>query len=325
MSLRLPLHFWTTLVAALLACWCLTGPVAKVDHTVHRYMFVVDISESMGVEDVELDGLITTRIDLVKSQLRKVIGRLHCDSEIAFAIFTEHRSFLLLTPVKICENFTELDDILDYMNWQMAWRSQSEVAKGIHSAIEISEEIDPRPTTIFFTDGHESPPVHPDLRFKIKSNKAENWGLIVGVGGDKLRPIPRYDTNGKKDGYWHKEDVEQYDRFTKAIQEGRSMTGVNENPNYTGKEHMSSLKEDYLKTMASEAVFDYVRLKDNNRLADMLTDGDLGTTKNSEQDIRPHLLTLALLLFILGYLYKLIPFIKDKGFLTKRDQTVNGI
>lgn len=290
----------------LIVLWCLTNPVAKVDHAVHRYMFVVDITESMGVEDVELNGATATRLELVKNKIRLAIQKLHCDSEVAFAIFTEHRSFLLHTPIRICENFTELDNILNYLNWQMAWRSQSEIAKGIYSSIKISGEMDPPPAIVFFTDGHESPPIHPDLRFHIKKTEDKIWGTIVGVGGDKLRPIPRYNSLGKKEGYWHKEDVEQLDRFTKAIKEGKSMTGVSDNPLYTGKEHLSSLKESYLKQLANEASFEYLRLRDDNALANRLTDSELGTIDDSEQDIRPHLLVIALILFLTGFLFKLI-------------------
>ena len=312
---------WINLLVLGLVGFCLSGPTARIDHVVHRYLFVLDITESMGVEDMHGDGKTLTRLDKTKRAIRLMLERLHCDSEIALAIFTEHRSFLLVTPVTICDNFDELDNIIEHIDWHMAWRSQSEIAKGISSAINIAGSLDTPPNVVFFTDGHESPPIHPQLRFTIKNGAKDRWGLIVGVGGDKPRPIPRFSGTGKKLGYWHADDVDQVDRFTAAIEAGKSMTGVGPNPELTGKEHLSSLRPRYLRLLADEALFEYHRLGDEWDLADILLDDGLGEVVASRQDLRPRLLLLSLLLFLAGFVAQIDWFAGTKRLLRERNAT----
>lgn len=302
MTFAKPLLFWTTILALAISGFCLTNPTATIGHTVHRYLLVLDITESMNVEDVSVDGVTTSRLQKSKLAIQRVIQKLHCDSQIALAIFTEHRTFLLITPVSICNNFTDLNDILEHIDWNMAWRSQSEIAKGISSAIHINDSLATNTKIVFFSDGHESPPIHPDLRFRIKNGNDQQWGLLVGVGGTKLRPIPKLDENARKSGYWHANEVAQYDSFTAAIMAGKSLTGVAPNPSLTGHEHLSSIKQQYLIELANEAGFEYLRLDDHDALANKLAATKLGEVVDSEQDIRPHLLVLCLTIFLIGFL-----------------------
>lgn len=295
---------WTTGLALLLIIVCLFRPTAPASYAIHRYLFVIDVTESMNVRDVGDEAERLSRLELAREAVRQTILSLHCESEAGLAIFTEHRTFPLITPVKICDNFTELSSIIDHIDWRMAWRSQSEVSKGLNSAIRINEAIDGKPRLVFITDGHESPPVHPDLRQKVRKVDGQD-GFIVGVGGDTPQPIPKLADNGKILGYWHPDDVEQYDRFTAAVQNGESITGVTPNPDFTGKEHLSSLKQSYLQQLADEVGFRYTRLQKPAETADLLKSVRFGATARSPQDARPLLLKGALLLLLIGYLWSM--------------------
>ena len=62
---------------------------------------------------------------------------------------------------------------------------------------------------MFVSDGHEAPPVDPKLRLHLERSSVT--GVIVGVGGDDLSPIPVLDDEGKVTGYWAADQVPQVD------------------------------------------------------------------------------------------------------------------
>ncbi|HID82088.1 MAG TPA: VWA domain-containing protein [Thiotrichales bacterium] len=294
--------FWLVLASLLLVVLALAIPKLSYSQRFFRHIHVFDITQSMNVEDVSYKDEKIRRIELAKLTSRMALEAMPCGSKLGYAIFTEHRSFLLLAPVEVCNNYTELLKVLNSIDWQIAWRSRSEIAKGLSSANKIPLALEKPARIIFFTDGHESPPVHPQLRFIPAAVQPEYRGVIVGVGGSTPTVIPRFDLSGKKLGYWRAEDVSQVDVYSR----GRPVTGSERMMEAatmlsTGQEHLSFLHEDYLRRLAEESAMAYHTLTTVKRTAEFITQSQWGELRVAKGDVRWLLATLSLMLLTLVY------------------------
>lgn len=302
-------RLWCLLVAFVSAMSTFMSPLVFLKRDYFRYLFVFDITQSMYVRDTGGADEPVTRLTHAKQAALESLQTLPCGSELGAAIFTQHRTFLLFAPVEICAHFGELSRVLEDINSQMAWRSRSEVSKGIHSAIRIVNEFEEPPKLVFFTDGHEAPPINPDFRPGFDTDAGEINGAIVGVGGRTPTPIPKLDSNGVVRGVWKAQEVMQIDVYSLGRVTGAGvepMVGV-DNANLAtrikaGKEHLSSLREPYLKQLASERMLHYQRLETSGQLAEFLTEQRFAGEKLVETDMRWLLGLLALILILLVHL-----------------------
>ena len=295
-------QFWLFFIAFLLTIATLYKPKISWPQHFFRQIHVFDITQSMNVEDVPFKGGRIRRLEAAKRASRAALERMPCGSELGFAIFTEHRSFLLLTPVDVCANYTELLKVLDNIDWHIAWRSRSEVAKGLHVANRIATALEKPARIVSFTDGHESPPVHPQLRFVPDPAPSGQHGIIVGVGGSEPAPIPRYDLSGKKLGYWRAEDVSQVDVYSRGrpVAGSESMIGAAAMLG-TGQEHLSFLHADYLRQLATESAMTYLPFSSVKRTAKRIMQTRWAERRVEKVDVRWLLALFALLLLLLAH------------------------
>jgi mxaL protein len=252
-------------VALLLAAW---GPRPELPIARFDGVIVLDITQSMSAEDYALDGRPASRLATAKRALHRAFEKLPCGTRVGLGVFTEYRTMVLIAPVELCENFRELAAVLDGIDGRMAWAGRSEVAKGINWAIRAAKALSGRPAIVFVTDGHEAPPLHPAHRPSFDGKPGEVAGLLVGAGGPVPVPIPKFDPDGRRLGYWRADEVMQTD----PISQGRrgSVAGeryvetehVRPPPGWpaAGNEHLSQLREGYLRLLADELRFGYLRL-----------------------------------------------------------------
>lgn len=298
---------WRTrvLLAALaLLVFALFRPSAQVNREILNSVFIVDISQSMNTRDYLVDDKPTSRIVVVKNLLRKSLRELPCGSRMGLAIFAEYRSFLLLSPVEVCSNYAELSASIDHISGRMAWAGGSEVAKGLNWGLKMAVEIQPRPTIVFLTDGHEAPPINLRNRPRIDVKSGEVHGILIGVGSDELSPIPKFDPDGQALGYWQAHEVAQIDVYSQG--RGGSVSGEktadadqSETKKRTPTEHLSSVKESYLRQLAQENALSYARLTLPGDLAKMLSAANITQRASVPTPISwlPALFALAAILF----------------------------
>ena len=302
-------RIWCLLLALLLALSTFLYPRVILQRDYFKYIFVFDITQSMYVRDSGDADAPMTRLAFAKRAVLESLRSLPCGSEAGAAIFTQHRTFLLFAPVETCAHFGELSRVLEDINWRMAWRSRSEVSKGIHSAIRIVNEFEEAPNMVFFTDGHEAPPINPDFRPSFDIAAGEVNGAIIGVGGSTPAPIPKLDVQGKANGYWQAQEVMQVDVYSLGRVTGSGvepMVGV-DNASLAariqaGKEHLSSLREPYLQQLASESRLQYHRLEAPDQLVNFLTEQRFAGEKLTQTDLRWLLGLSALILILATYL-----------------------
>ena len=255
---------------------------------------VIDITQSMSVLDQSIDAPpngpteataaagLQSRLAGAKQALRHALDTLPCGSKLGWAVFTEHRSYLLLMPLEVCEHRAELRDTLAGISGAMAWSGDSEIAKGLHSALDIAHKVPGGASLVFVTDGHESPPINARHRPRFDDKPGDVAGLIVGVGGPTPQAIPKTDLSGRSMGFWQAAEVLQTDPRSQG--RGASVSGekmVDDEAAGTGgsgaagiglgatpgAEHLSSLREPYLQLLASENGLGYHRLRRRDDLA----------------------------------------------------------
>lgn len=299
---------WLTVAAIALAVTFvsphLSWPQAQSD-----LVIVLDVTQSMEVEDQQRDGRAVTRLAQAKWALGEVLRRLPCGSRVGWGLFTEYRSFLLLEPVEVCENQRELLGVLSNIDGRMAWTGNSEVAKGLYSGLKIAKALPSRPALVFVTDGHEAPPVNPQYRPSDEGAVRVAPGLVVGVGGALPVRIPKHDLEGRAYGHWGADEVMQLDPRSygrggsvageQMVEDGSERPGVMVGAT-PGSEHLSSLREPYLQLLAGETGLMYQRLTTPQALHAAMTSAQLAHPVASRLDLRWvfGLLALAALLYV---------------------------
>lgn len=298
---------WLLGGATLTLAGCFLNPGWKMERSLFEHVVVLDVTQSMNVTDQQLDGKPVSRLGYAKHALRQSLLRLPCGSRVGWAIFTEHRSFLLFAPVEVCANLSELRSTLAQMDARMAWSGNSEVAKGVHSAIDIARQLPDKPTLVFVTDGHEAPPLNPRYRPAFDDKPGEVAGLVVGVGDLRASPIPKTDPMGRPLGFWGADEVMQTDprsRGRNSSLAGEAMAEEREGPAAPtlgatpGSEHLSSLREGYLRLLAREQGLAFIRLQSPQDLAVAMMSPALAKPVRIRTDGRAVLAGVALCLLL---------------------------
>ena len=290
-------------LAALALGASLLRPGAVIERARFEHVVVLDITQSMNVQDEAVDGRPLSRLAFAKHALRESLLRLPCGSKLGWAVFTEYRSYLLLAPVEVCANLSELRATLARIDGRMAWTGNSEIAKGVHSALGIARQIAGTPSLVFVTDGHESPPLNPLHRPAFDDKPGEVGGLIVGVGALEPSPIPKTDTEGRPLGFWRADEVMQTEPHSQRrgdvpTEEALGQRAARALEGTPGSEHLSALHETYLRLLAAEQGLAFHRLRTPQALGDALMAPRLARPVPVRADLRPALAALALCLLL---------------------------
>jgi mxaL protein len=251
-------------IALILLIVALVLPPVKLPRLTYSYIVFFDITQSMNVQDYELDGMPVSRLVYARAALKRALRDLPCGSRIGLGAFAEYRTLLLVAPIEVCANYGDLLTSLDYIDGRMRWRDASEITKGVFWAIRAAKELGDKPNVMFMTDGQEAPPMRAGARPSFDDVKpGEIRGWLIGVGGYSARPIPRTDREGNVLGYWRAEDVIQRNVDPAA---GDAVS----------REHLSALREPHLQELAQRVGFDYLRLARVSSVSEALRDPRLG-------------------------------------------------
>lgn len=292
------------IVLVVIGVW---NPAWERQQPVYQLLLTVDITASMNVRDYESAGQPQSRMARTKTVLLEVLRRLPCGSRVGLATFTERRSLLLLETIEVCENYSPLSQAISLLDWRMSWAGDSHIARGVYSAIDLAAGLES--DLIFVTDGHEAPPLPHSGRpvYDPSDTARQVRGLILGAGGHALSPIPKYDDSGNEVGFLDEDEVDQENRLglpPAHIQEREGWHPRNApfgGSRATGTEHLSSVKETYLKELAAATELSYVPL---NQSTDVVArQSELRTQPHTRAlPTRPYWLALAFAALVAYYL-----------------------
>jgi hypothetical protein len=275
----LNIRFRLLAVSAALFAFAATGPRLPLRRDAHDVVAVVDITGSMNVRDYRLDGRPASRLEFARVALIRLLAAMPCQSRFGLAVFSERRPFLLFEPAETCGNFAALSGAVESLDWRMAWEGDSHVAAGLYRSLDMAGSLGA--SLLFISDGQEAPPLPAAGPPAFAGKPGEVAGLIVGAGGFGLSPIPKFDDEGREIGFYAAEDVPHDNRVGLAPKDaGPKDAGLREGWNErnapfgaaaaTGTEHLSSLRQDHLASLAAATGLAYARLDSADGLAPAL-------------------------------------------------------
>lgn len=281
------LRVWLWITAMGLVAATFLHPRWVLPQNVHRYLVVVDITQSMNARDYHLPNLPPDRLSFAKAALEYAVLNLPCGSQIGLGVFTHKDTELLLEPLEVCRHAQALGAALHNIDWRSAWAADSFIAYGLFDALRIAKDL--KADLVFLTDGDQVPVTARDPAFFGRPGIIGGW--IVGVGTPRPVPIPKLDLDGRMTGYWQTTDLP---RSAQSVQ-----TQVR--PKEAGL-LLSRLDEAHLHRLANVTGLGYLNLTTPQQLAEVLRGPHLAKALPVAVDLRPWLGLGALLAVILTIL-----------------------
>jgi mxaL protein len=250
----------------------------------YDFVFMLDITRSMNVQDYnDSNGGAISRLERSKQAMLAAARSLPCGSRVGLGVFTERSPALLYSPIDVCTDYPILQASINELDWRMAWVADSNISQALYNTLELMQsDVLASNKLVFFTDGHEAPPVNPryapDYSYiEMLQEQPEDWlsGLIVGVGEHNKSKIPKFDEDGVQVGFYTAEDVPHASRFGLPEDPSKVEGYIPRNGPWgtakvVGTEHLSNVREDYLKTLAEQAKMAYHHLQQDDELATAL-------------------------------------------------------
>jgi mxaL protein len=290
-------------VACLLLVVAAFKPSIPLPRNIYSYILVVDISQSMNVEDLSLHGKKISRIAYTQAMLHQVIANMPCDTRVSIGLFAGVSIAALYNPIEVCGNYAAIHDTIDHLDWRTAWSGNSRVRESMLTLARIIRAFPEPAQVVYFSDGEEAPKLHAFNTKDLTNFQGGNGWLFVGIGSLEGAPIPKFDENNQLIGYWSNDSFAMQPGIAQ-ISEANLGTRDDNVASGTGDRFISKLQEDYLKTLSKEVNGDYVR---GDSLQSILS--AMKQQKPARTDIAPYsihwiLASIAALLLLMNYLPK---------------------
>lgn len=291
-----------SLAFALLMFAIFVHPTIQLKREIHSYFLVADISQSMNVEDLKVDLKPVTRLAYTRQMLHEIVSRLPCDSYVSIGLFAGSGIAALYTPLHVCENFSEIHDTIDHIDWRNAWSANSRIRESITSLTTVLSSFPEPSQVIYFTDGEESPKLHVFNTKNLKDFQGGAGWLFVGIGSLKGGPIPKYSEQNQLIGYWANDSFAVQPGISQ-ISEGNlgardtsiAMTGTDR--------FISKLDERYLRSLAKELGSQYITGNDVDKVLNRMQKYQSQRYKEAKFDLSWIMAAIAGLLFLNSYIY----------------------
>lgn len=291
-------------IALLLLLLAATKPTLPFKQEIKSYLILVDVTQSMNVSDMSLQGKPVSRLAFTKALLKETIKDIPCHSRVGLGVFFKADIVLLYTPIEICSNTSLIWDSIDHLEWRMASRGNSNIRLGLQSISARLATFDAPTNVIFMTDGDEAPPLNAITKTDIVGWTANTDLLLIGLGKDKASPIPKLDANNNPVGYWSIYSIKMAPGV--AVNEGPNDARDESYASAPYEYYMSRLDEAYMTELATATASTYIKASDANSLLHAMLNLKISYDDKVKLDIS-WLLAIASLLCILSLFVLDIP------------------
>lgn len=291
----------------LLACafLMLLGAIAQpnihISRTQKNYLFIVDVTQSMNVKDMLVDGKPSTRLEYSKQLIKDTVKSMPCRTHVGLGIFFKTTATLLYTPMETCSNYHEIWHSIDRLDWRMASQGNSNIRVGLLSIASLLVTSDDNIAHIvFLTDGQEAPPLNIFSKTSLSDWQDQHPWTIVGVGGKTPLPIPKLDANNAVIGYWSTDAIKlnPASNVDEGHHGGRDNTIATEPYEY----YLSQLETSYLKELAMNIHAQYITAGTPQQLIQALNQQPRQLQFQTKLALKPILAFFALIFVIAIYM-----------------------
>jgi mxaL protein len=282
-------------------------PQMQLKSVVQDTLFIIDISESMNVRDVNYPKPQTDRLTLAKLAVRESMASLPCGSRVSVALFAGDESLVLFEPLEVCRHFPAIEQVVSGLNRRMRWIGDSWVTNALTASIKEAQKR--KLNLVMITDGDEMPqrsaPIVTDLaklRGKIK-------GVLLGVGGDALQPIPKLNQKDEIVGYWTREDAVLEGNHPNLLPTVRALAKGEQAP--AGMldevtEHISSFNKTFMQALSQASGFELVRINKPADAVNALKNHDYQKQAMADRDARWIFGLVAAVFILIGWFWQTI-------------------
>jgi mxaL protein len=309
------------ILAALVLLPVFFAPQRMLAGTTFAYLFVIDVSESMNVRDVDadtpgrspsaseaMDGRqrppTQSRLDRAKAAVIIALAALPCGSRVAVGLFAGSDALVLFEPLEVCRHYPAIEQVVDGIDWRMAWDGDSRVEAAVVNALR--EAGNRGLDLVFLSDGDEAPHVAVPHMGELLALQGKVKGWLVGIGSPQSSPVPHLDADNKIIGYWTAVDAVRegfYPNLSELVKQSASPGELERSGALDEvREHKSALDEDYLRLVGTSAGLGYVKADSTARVAATIADAAIARHEPAQRDMRIVFGLAAALLVVIGWM-----------------------
>lgn len=263
------------------------SPSSMMTSHVQDTLFVIDISESMNVQDVDFPKPHTSRLGLAKLAVSASMASLPCGSRVSVALFAGDESVVLFEPLEVCRHFSAIEQVVSRLDSRMRWVGDSWIVRSL--VMSIKEAQKRNLNVVMLTDGDEMPHHSVPRLAELVELQGKVKGALLGVGGATPQPIPRLDDRGVVLNYWTPEEAVLEGNhpnllaYVKTLKEGeRAPLGALAEVN----EHLSAFNKELLSVIANTLQFKFSHITSPTDAVSLLSHRDFKKKALAERDAR---------------------------------------
>ncbi len=278
---------------------------------VQDVLFVLDVSESMDVPDIQTPVVQAmhgqTRLSQAKALVAAMMADLPCGSRTAVALFAGDETVVLFEPLEVCAHYPAMEKVVSQLDTRMRWIGDSWVVRGLKSALDAAQQ---RQLQLVFVSDSDEMPHHSHPRVaELLPYKHKQQGMLVGVGGNTAQPVPHRQPGGQIAGYWTPEEAVLEGNYPNLLAEVKALPAggrLSDEAAAEVVEHQSQLNEALMQEMASALAIGYVRGDTVATTLSAFRQSISGTQTTTAQDARWVLGAAAAMLIMLSWFWPLL-------------------
>jgi mxaL protein len=196
----------------------------------------------------------------------------------------------------------------------MRWIGDSWVTNALTAS--ITEAKKRNLNLVYISDGDEMPARSAPIVTDLAKLRGKIHGLILGVGGDALQPIPRLNQKDEIVGYWTREDAVLEGNHPNLLAQVRALAPGERAPEGTldeVTEHISSFNKVFMQALSLASGFKLVRINTPKDAVNALNNAEFQKEAMAERDARWIFALIAMGLVVVGWFWQNI-----QHFLVKR-------
>lgn len=281
------------------------SPQMELDSVVQDTLFVIDISESMNVQDVDYPKPRSARLTLAKEAVKQSMASLTCGSRVSIALFSGDEIVILFEPLEVCRHFPAIEQVLSRINTQMRWIGDSWVVRAVGSAIREAQIR--QLNVVIVTDADEMPHHAMPRITDLIQFQGKVTGVLWGVGGEALQPVPKINGKGQIIGYWTPEEAVMQGNYPNLLAYVNALPESERAPEGAlaeVSEHLSAFNRPLMQTIAETLQIHYTRISQPSDALNTMQDPSLQKQTRAHRDARWIFGLLALSFVLIGWFWQ---------------------